>query len=183
MNFKQYHRCRMDFTVKAAGFSGLFTGAYLFLLCVYFFFLRELSSIKAGEAVFGLILPMLLCIAYITLFRFVKWNAPGLFAIIGAAFCLILMIGALSSGNILHGVLGVVWYILCGLVLIAAAGGYLPGTKPASVMFGIGLAVRVLLFDLSLRGITNWVLELAYLMLIAALICLPSCIVPAKPRK
>ena len=183
MNLKQYHRCRMDFSVKAAGFAGLFTGAYLFLLCVYFFFLRDLSSIKAGEAVFGLILPMLLCILFIVLLRFVKLNAPGLFAIIGAAFCLLLMINTFSTGNLLHGVLGAVWYILCGLGLIISAGGYLPSTAFASAMFGIGLALRVVLFDLRLRGITNWVYEFALLMLIAALTCLPLCIVPAKPRK
>ena len=183
MNLKQYHRCRMDFTVKAAGFAGLFMGAYLFLLCVYFFFLRDLASVTAGETVFGLILPMLLCIVYIVLLRFVKLNAPGLFAIIGAAFCLVLMIHAFSSGNLLRGVLGGIWYILCGLVLILSAGGYLPGTLPASTMLGIGFLLRVVLFDLRLRGITAWIYELAFLMLIAALTCLPLCIVPAKPRK
>ena len=183
MNLKQYHRCRMDFNTKAAGFTGLFTGAYLFLLCVYFFYLRDLASITVGETVFGIILPMLFCIVFIVLFRFVKLNAPGLFAILGAVFCLLLMINAFSSANLLRGILGGVWYILCGFVLIIAAGGYLPGTLPASTMFSVGLCLRVVLFDLSLRGIHDWVYELAHLMLISALICLPRCIVPAKPRK
>ena len=183
MNLKQYHRYRMDFTSKAASISALCMGVSLFLLSVYYFLLRDLSSIKSAEAIFGLVIPMLVSVAFIVLIRFVKWNAPGLFAIIGAVVCLTLMITAFSSGSLLRGILGGVWYIFCGIILIAVAGGYFPGTMPACVMFSIALIVRLLAFDLRLRGVSNWVHELAILSMIFAWICLPHCFQSAKPRK
>lgn len=183
MNLKKYHRYRMDFSSTAARLSVLCMGGSLFLLAVYYFLLRDFSTIKAAEAIFSLVLPIVLCVGYIVLIRFVKLNAPGLFAIVGTAVCLVLMISAFSSGSLLHGVLGCVWYILSALVLIGVAGGYFPGTQPASVMFAIAMTVRLLAFDLRLRGITNWVHELAVLLLIAAMICLPGSFQPVKPRK
>ena len=182
MNLKQYHRYRMDFGSKAAKFSALFIGGSLFLLAVHYFLLRELSSIKAAEAIFKLTLPILLSVAFIVLGRILKVDAPGLFAIVGAAFCLVLMISAFSSGNLLRGVLGGIWYILCAVILLGTAGGFMPGTQPAAAMFAVALIVR-LLFDLRLRGISNWVYELSCLQLIAAMICLPGTFQPIKPRK
>lgn len=182
MNLKQYHRYRMDFGSKAARLSTLFIGGSLFLLAVHYFLLRELSSVKAAEAIFKLTLPILLSVAFIVLGRILKLNAPGLFAIVGAAFCLVLMISAFSSGSLLRGVLGGIWYILCAVVLLGTAGGFLPGTQPATVMFAVALIIR-LVFDLRLRGISNWVYELSGLLLIAALMCLPRSFQPIKHRK
>lgn len=182
MNLKQYHRYRMQFTGKWANGSAICMGASIFLLAVYFFLLRDFSSIKTGEAVFLLALPLLLGVAYLVLFRFVRLNSPGAFAILGAVFCLVLMIGSFSTGYILRIVLGCVWYILSALVMLACAGGFLPGALPASLMFRVAFIVR-LLFDLKVRSLSTWVFEASNLALILSLSCLPMLFVPVKHKR
>lgn len=183
MKLKQYHRYSMDFTCKAANVSAICMGASLFSLCIYFFLLRTIATIGAAEAILSLALPIVLVVAYICLLRFAKMNAPGMFAILGAAFCIILIFGTFTSGNMLRVLLGCIWYVLCAVVLISTAGGYIPGTLLAAIMFAIGLIVRILFFSLRLRDISKCVYELSSLCLLLALVCLPLCFKPGKSRK
>ena len=183
MKLKQYHRYCMDFTCKAANVSAMCIGASLFALCFYFFLLRTIATIGAAEAILSLALPIVLMVAYISLMRFVKVNAPGMFALLGAAFCVILIFGTFASGNMLRVLLGCIWYLLCAVVLIATAGGYIPGTLPSAIMFAIAFLVRILFFAPRLRDIPKCVSELSSLCLLIALICLPLCFKPGKSKK
>lgn len=182
MNLKQYHRYRMNFQCKASYFSTVCVGASLFLLSLYYFLIRELSSITVAEAIFSLTVPMILSIGFIVLMRFVKLDAPGLFAIICTVMLLFLMIGLFSAGSVIRAILGCVWYALCALILIGTAGGYLPGKLPATLMFSAAILARVVFFTIRLRGIGSMVLEGSSLLLLLALASLPRCFQSAKPR-
>jgi len=182
MVLKKYHRYRMQFTGKWERATAIGMGASVFLLAVYFFLMRGLGSIKVGEAVFLLTLPLLLSIAYLVLLRYVRLDSPGVFAILGAVFCLVLMISTFTSGSILRMILGCIWYGFSALLLLACAGGFLPGTLPASLVFRVAFVVR-LLFDLKLRSLGAWVYEASALALILALSCLPMLFVPVKHKR
>ncbi len=180
MNLKQYHRYQMDFSGSWMKGSLASMGLAVFLLAVYYFGWINLSAVKIGKLILGLILPMLLCLGYIVLLRFVKLNAPGVYGIIGAALCLVLMGGNILAGGLLRMILSIVGYALCSVILIFCVGGYLPGKLPASLTFGIAFAVRLLFFDLLRFRKVNWLEEAAVLLILLALTCLPMALKPAK---
>lgn len=173
MNLKQYHRYSVHFSGKWAKAALISMGISLFLLTVYYFCFRSIDSIGFAECLFSLILPIVICIGFIALIRIIRLNSPGIFAIMGAALCILLLIGTFSSGSILRILLACIWYPLSALVLIACAGGFLPGKLPASIMFAVMLVARVLLFTLHLRGASAMVYEISELCMIISLFCLP----------
>jgi hypothetical protein len=168
---KQYNRYVMNPDGKWTRASVLCMAGALFSLAVYYFGLRGLISVGFLEAVFCLFLPLILMGAFIVLIHFMKWNAPGLFAIIGLLLCVFLFFGLFGSGSILRIILGVIWYPLSALILIACAGGYLPGKKPAVYAFPIAILFRVIL-NLGKIGLFGWVYELSAILTLSALACL-----------
>lgn len=168
---KQYNRYVMNPDSKWTNASVLCMAGALFSLAVYYFGLRGLISVGFLEAVFCLFLPLILMGAFIALIHFMKWNAPGLFAIIGALLCAFLLIGLFGSGSALRIILGIIWYPLSALILIGCAGGYLPGKKPAVYAFPIAILFR-LIFNLGKIGLFGWVYELSAILILAALACL-----------
>ena len=182
MNLKQYHRYSVNFTGKWAKATLISMGISLFLSTVYYFCFRSIDSIGFAECLFSLILPILICIGFIALIRIFHLNSPGIFAIMGAALCIFLLVGTFSSGSILRIILAGIWYPLSALVLIACAGGFLPGKLPASIMFVVTLVARILLFGLRLREASALVHEASDLCLILSLACLPMMFRPGKNR-
>ena len=182
MKQKQYHRYMINFTGKWANTAVICMGISFFLLAVHYFGLRSLDSVRFAECLFSLILPMLCCIGFVVLIRILRFNAPGIYAILGCMLCLSLMIGTFSSGSILRLVLACIWYPLSAFVLIICAGGFLPGRLPATMMLFIALVVRILSFSLHLRGAAAWISEIAVLSMILALCCLPMTFCSGKKR-
>ncbi len=173
MNLKRYDRYQMDFTGNWMKASLASMGLSVFLLAVYYFGWLNLSTVKIGKVILGLIFPMLLCLGYIVLLRFMKLNAPGVYGILGAALCLVLMGGNILAGGMVRMILSIVGYALCGVIIIFCAGGFLPGRLPASLAFGCAFAVRLLFFDLLRFRKVNWLEEAAVLLILLALTCLP----------
>jgi len=167
-----YNRCIMDLEGKWANASVLCMAGALFSLAVYYFGLVGLSAIGFLEAVFCLFLPLLLMAGYIVLIRFYRWNAPGLFAIMGLMFCLFLFFGTFGSGNILRIILGVIWYPLSALILVACAGGRLLKKQPAVLVFPVAIFFRVIVFGLGRISLTGWVYEISAVLTLSALTCL-----------
>ncbi|MBQ7817198.1 MAG: hypothetical protein IJ388_00175 [Oscillospiraceae bacterium] len=143
----------------------------LFALAVYYFGLRGLISVGFLEAVFCLFLPLILMVGYIVLIHFMKWNAPGLFAIMGLLFCIFLFFGTFGSGNVLRIILGVVWYPLSALILVGSAGGYLTKKQPAVFVFPIAIFFRLIIFGLG-NGLISFVNDISASLVLAALGCL-----------
>ncbi len=168
---KQYNRCIMNLEGEWTNTSLLCIAGALFSLAVYYFGLIGLSAIGFLEAVFCLFLPLILMAGYIVLIRFMKWNAPGLYAIIGLLFCLFLFFGTFGSGSILRIILAVIWYPLSALILVASAGGYLPGKQPAVFVFPVAIFFRLVIFGLG-GGLISYVYEISASLTLAALACL-----------
>lgn len=177
----RYRKYQMDFDSKAIWFSGIGMGMPIFLLAVYYLFLQEIGQVPLGKQILYLWSPIVLSFAYLVLLRIVRWNAPGVFAIVGAAMCLLLMIQLFFTGNALRIVLGIVAYLAGGGLLILCAGGYLPGRMVASLPFLAVLVVRLLCF----RNASGWLWlpEIASLSMIAGLMLLPVAFREGKPLK
>ena len=157
-------------------------GLSFFLRVVYYFGFTNIFTYDTATIILQIILPLAVCAGYIVLLRAVKLNAPGVFAIFGAAFCLMIMIWNFSSGDALRIVLSILFYLLSGLVLLATAGGYLPGKLLSSAVFLIVLIFRYFLYAPSFRQIGQFTLELSVLCIPASLFCLTRCFKEAKNR-
>lgn len=179
---KQYHRYRMDFDGNAVVWSGVCMGVSIFALVAYYLGLEHGYSLSSGAKFLQLWLPLVLCTVYTLLLRIFRWNAPGLYAIFGCLFCVLLMIGLFSGGNVLRIVLGILGYLIGGAALIFAAGGYLPGRLPAAVCFAVILIVRLLCFDLGRISGWQWIPEISQLSMICGLMLLPIGMVQGKNK-
>lgn len=175
---KQYHRYRMDFDSNWLRWSASCVGASIFLLAVYHLGFQYLDA--PGSIIWDLWLPFGLGMVYIVLLQGIRLNAPGLYAILGVFMCLFLMICVFATGDVLRIILAVIAYPVCGAALILCAGGFLPGRLPASVCFGVVLAVRLLCYDFGHITGAAWLTELAHLGFIASLFCLPIGMIPGK---
>ena len=179
---KRYYHYQMDFSGKWEKTSGALMGVSVFALALYYFFLQNLADFGFGTILFRLILPLILTVGYIVLINLLKWNAPGLYGILGVLLCLMLLIGTFFTGGALRIIPAIFGYALAAAILVLCAGGYLPGRLPASMAFGILFTVRLLFFHPN-SGLTSWVLEASALSMLLSLMCLPMAMVPGKNTK
>lgn len=182
MRLKQYLRYQIDFGCKWIRNSAFLMGLSLFTRILYLFVLSDVSQISVGAWIFQLILPFLLCTGYIVLLRAVKWNAPGIYAILGAAFCLFLIIWNFSSGDILRILLSIVFYAAAAVALLGTAAGFFPGKLVPSIILAVLFASRILFYGSRLSGIAQWVSEISVLSIIGSLFFLPLGFVTIKPK-
>ncbi|MBE6959277.1 MAG: hypothetical protein E7448_00940 [Ruminococcaceae bacterium] len=180
MQLKQYDRYIVDFKSKWTTRCAALLGVSLFVRVVYFFGIKNLTECGAGQVIFDMVLTMGLCVGFLVMFSALRRNAPGLYALMGAGFCLLLMISTFSSGNALRIVLAIVGYLLAGTILVITVSGYLPGKLLSSVMFLLPMAVRFLAFDLGKIGLFTWVIELSWLLTLASMFCFTRGMKPYK---
>lgn len=180
MQLKQYDRYIVDFKSKWATRCAALLGVSLFIRVVYYLGIMNLTECGAGQVIFDMVLTMGLCVGFLVMFSALRRNAPGLYALMGAGFCLLLMVSTFSSGNVLHIILAVLGYLLTGGILIITVSGYLPGKLLSSVMFLLCLSVRFLFFDLGKIGIFTWVVEFSWLLILASMYCLTLGLKPYK---
>ena len=183
MQLKQYDPYVIDFKSPWATRCGAVLGVSLFIRVVYFFGLMNLTECNAGTVIFDMILTMGLCVGFLVLFSALRRNVPGIYAIMGAGYCLLLMISTFSSGDALRIVLAVVGYILTGGVLVMTIAGYLPGKLLSSVLFVLTIAVRLFAFDLGKIGLFTWVSELSWFLILVSMFCLTLALKPMKKEK
>lgn len=179
---KQYYRYQMDFESKALKTSAACIGGALFALMFFYFGMTNLADCSFGEILFSLILPSVLYVVWIVLISGVKRNAPGLYGILGACLCLCVLLNVFSVGSGLRILLAVIWYVFAAAILIATAGGYLPGRTLASFVFLVPFGVRLVFFDLGRLSLSGWVREASILLTLAALVLLPAAMRAGKKR-
>ena len=179
---KQYHRYQMNFDGKALWFSGICMGVSIFLAALYYLFLQDVAQVSMGLLMLDLWVPVFLAILYIFLHRMVRLNAPGVYAILGAAMCFVLICQNFGDGSIVRGILGVLGYGGCAAVLIFAAGGWLPGRLPASLCFAVVLLIRILTGGNRMEG-TAALLELSKLFYIGGLVLMPIAMIPGENKE
>ena len=191
MELKKYFDYRMNFRRNWTTASGALMGMALFARMVYYFGLMDIGSMGIFELVFLMALPLLLSAGYIILLRFVKLNAPGVFAILGAVLYLLVMMGSIYTGDILRTVLAVLSYVLVSCLLLGTAGGYLPDKI---FVLAVGFLIPVLrfaLYDLGglmaahglmdkLTYLGGHLVDVSDLAILLSLFCLPMCLKPAK---
>jgi len=170
---KQYHTYRVDFSGRPVRVVGGLMGIYLFLTVLYHFFLSDASRSSAIGWIVDIVLPVCLSVAMIVLLCVFRMNAPGVYGILGAAFCVLFVLSNFSQGNILRILLAVVWYLICGLIILMTSGGLLPEIPLATAFFLIAMIVRALFFDLGKLTSLQWIPEIGVLSAILALAILP----------
>lgn len=173
MASRQYKRIELDFSGKWIKASVSCMAASLFFRFVYYFGFLNLADCGFGEVLFSVLLPLLLSIGFVVLVHFLHWNAPGTYGIIGAVFCLLMIIWSFSTGSFLRIVLSAAWYAIAAGVLLACTGGSLQSRGLCVMKFGAPIIVRFFLFDIGRLGIMQWALEGSVLCLLAAFMCVP----------
>lgn len=181
MKLKQYIRYQMNFRGRWLMPSKLLMGLSFFLRIVYYFGLTSFADHSFGEVLFWMVLPLLTCGAYIVVMSSLKLSNPGIYGILGAAMCLLLIIWSFSTGDALRIVLSILCYLIAGVVLLATSMGYLPGKLLSSVMFAVLLACRVLFYRSGL-GLFDWFLEVSVLTMLASIFCLTRCFKQLKRK-
>lgn len=180
---KQYHRYQMNFEGKAFWLSCIFMGIPILLLSVYFLFLKDISEITGGVKFLYLWAPLLLCCVYLLLLWVIHWNAPGVYAILGALFSILLIAQLFANGDLLRSILGMVGYLVCGGLLILSAGGWLPGRLPAALCYGFMLLMRLLCYGFGRVSGSQWLVEVSILSILAGLMFLPIAMIPGKMKE
>lgn len=172
-DLKQYQQNKMDFESKWTGVSAGFMAASIFLLAVYYLGFCNFNDIIFLEELLNFWCPMILGFAYLALMKILRINAPGIYALMGTAFCVMLICSLFAAGGVARIILGIFLYILCGGVLLLSAGGYTPGTAPASACFALAAFIRLMFALFGTDSIPELVSELASLCIILSMTFLP----------
>lgn len=182
MLLKQNKRIQLDFENKWARNALLLMAASVFFLMVYYFGFVNLADLGFLELVFSAILPLLLSIGYFVFLYILRWNAPGICGLAGAAFCVLLAVGSLFTGDILRIVLAFVLYGIAAGVLLLQTSGSLRNTSLCVAVFVIPAVLRVVLFDLGRISLTEVFREASVVCLLGALACIPLMLRTIKRR-
>ena len=169
MNLKQYCRYQIDFTSKWVAAAPIMMGLAFFLNLLYYLAITTARDVFVIELIAAVIFGIILTAAYVICVTCLRLNAPGLYAIMGAVQCLMLLILGCTSGGAFRIVISILWYALAALILLATTGGYLPGRLLAALMFFIPAGFRFLFFDLGQLSIFEWVKEIPVLLILAGL--------------
>lgn len=177
MVLKKTHDYRMDFEGRPHFAAAALMGGAFFLRTVYYFGFTRPETVGAWNLIMFLILPILIEAAFMVLLRGVRLNAPGVYGILGAVYCLLLILQSFQSGSVLRIVLSVIGYLICAAALLSATGGLLSRGMTVVVLF-LTVTVRFLVFDLtgyifSLR-VVAFIQEAGTLCGLMSLCCLSS---------
>lgn len=186
MKRKLTYKYHMDFNGKPHQAAAAFMGGAFFLRIAYHFGFTRPEEAGFVNLLLYLILPLLLEGAFMVMLRGLRVNLPGTYTIMGAAYCVILLLQSFQSGSLLRIVLSVVAYLACAAVLVGTGWGLLSKSLTTGIIL-VTLAVRLLVFDLSgyvfaLRVIP-FIREAAALCGIASLACLSGGLKDKKRKK
>ena len=132
------------------------------------------------QIIFDMILTMGLSVAFLLFVAAFRQNAPGLYALMGCGFLLLMIINAFSSGDVLRIILAILAYSGAGLALLGTVGGYIPGKLLSSATLLLPALIRLLAYDLGKLGLFAWVLECSQLLILVSLLCLVWALKPVK---
>jgi hypothetical protein len=122
-------------------------GLSFFLRVAYYFGFTRLEQTGGFELAMLMIVPMVLEIGFMVMIRGLKLNLPGIYGIMGAVFCAILIVQSFCVGGVLRIVLSFIGYLACGAALVGVGWGLLSKSLGVCVL-GLTFVVRLLAFDL-----------------------------------
>ncbi len=143
----QIKHYRMEMEGRCAITAASLMGLALFLRVFYYFGLVGVNNVGALWLIMGLILPLALEIGFVVLLKGIRLNAPGLYGIIGAAYCLLLLIQSFQYGSVVRIVLGILAYLICGGLVFVVSGGWLSKEIGVTALFATA-AIRFFVFCL-----------------------------------
>lgn len=172
---EQLARYKVNFESQWISASVALMGTALFAQALYFFVLTRIHETPISHVVVFLALPMLLEIIWFVLLRMVKLNASGIFGILAAVFCVLLMVQVFFVGGVVQMVLAVIAYLLAAALMLMITGGFFPYKYFGMACFALIFCVRFFGFDMG-RYIhagdwRGFLLELPALCIIAAIGC------------
>lgn len=141
------HKYQMDPDGKFHLATTALMGLSFFLRAAYYFGFTRPENAGGFELLMLLILPMLLEIGFMVMIRGLKLNLPGIYGIMGATFCAILLIQSFCVGGVLRIILAILAYMICGAALVGVGWGLLSKSLGVTVL-GLTFAIRLLAFDL-----------------------------------
>lgn len=172
---KMTYKYRMDLDGKQHMAAAALMGGAFFLRAAYYFGFTRPEEAGVWNLLIFLILPMLLEGAFMVMLRGLRLNMPGTYGIMGAAYCVLLLLQSFQAGGLLRIILAVPAYLICAAALVGVGWGLLSKSLTVAVLL-VTFAVRFLVFDLSgfvfsLRVIA-FIREAAALCGILSLVCL-----------
>lgn len=164
-------RMKMDSSWLTA--SAALGGVAFFLRALYYFGFVNLSDIGLVDLIFKMILPLLTLAVYFVMLRGLRLQAPLVYGILAAVYCVMAMISCIYMGGTLRIVLGCVWYVICGGLFVITALGIISENRFACWAMFLAAVVRLAVFDLGLPIGVDLLPELAELLGICCFACLP----------
>lgn len=170
-------------TGQATDLSSALMGVAMFLPVIDFVAVRGLSACGGWEIFSGLVLPLLLCGAWLVLVRLFHWADARAFGILGAAVCVLLALQLFSCGDGFRIVGGLIWYLLTGALLVLAVFGYF-SIRPllfATVFLPALLRLWMLIGACSgWNGFLRSLPDISAVCMLFALSCLPVMLKPEQ---
>ncbi len=145
---KQLARYTILFDSKACVASSALMGVAIFFQAIYFFVIRNILEVSAGDLVLYFFVPMLLELAWILLLHSFKLNASGIYGILGSMVCVLLTVQVFLSGSPLQMVLGIIAYLIGISLLLLITGGFFPYKYFGMAWFAVIGVVRFCCFDM-----------------------------------
>ena len=142
------HKYHMDPEGKYHVGAAALMGAAFFLRCAYYFGFTRPNEAGAWSLLVFLILPSLLEAAFMVMLRGIRLDLPGVYGIMGAVYCLLLILQSFQLGSVLRIVLAIVGFVICGGALVGVGWGILSKSLGVTALM-LTFLVRLFAFDLN----------------------------------
>ena len=106
------HKYHMDPEGKYHVGTAALMGASFFLRAAYYFGFTRPESAGGWTLLVFLILPMLLEAAFMVMLRGVKLDLPGIYGIMGAAYCMLLILQSFQLGSVVRIILAIIGFVV-----------------------------------------------------------------------
>lgn len=174
MQLKQSVNYHIPFNGQKATCSAALMGLSVFLRFVYYFLPCDLGSLGVGVLILRVIIPLLLCGAFLVLLKLVRLRVPAVYGILAAAMCLAVFIGDIMAGGWLRILLSALVNLCTGAVLVITLSGILPKQVFAGLLLAVSFFLQ-LMFGAEGYG---WIDQISGLSMLASLFFFVLCINP-----
>ncbi len=174
MATRKQKRVDIDFAGKWCKPSAMMMAASLFARAVYYFGTTNFLDINFIEVLICAFGGLALSGWYLFSLYVKRQNAPGLYGLLGASLCVILIVWSFFSGSFLRVILAASWYAIALGVILLTSTGKMQNKSLCAAVFIIPIVVRLVAFDIGRLNVFAWILELSYLLALAAIACIPS---------
>lgn len=148
---KRHGRYWINHEIKWITASGVMMGIALFTQALYYFAFTPLQTVSNGELILKAMIPMVLEALWCVLLRVVRLKPAFTFGVLGAVFCVLLVVQAIVFGSFLQILLSIIMYPIAALLLVFIVCGFFPYRLFGFVGLAAVVALRVLFFGFVLR--------------------------------